>query len=579
MEDFPVAAPVLTPVEFSDHHILSCELNVRNTPSKGRGIWRLNSDRLVEPRVQQAFKDFFHDQMTLADLGQTKSEWWEMVKARTRRLFHNLAQNMQSSRYKVYLSLLARLDILFSQGGDPEDVAAVKALIRSFPYDRYASLEKERDHGAYHSPDPYLSCKRKEGTKTISSLRSADGILEESPRGILKVVRDYYIGLLGKGRPRYAEGGTSRGREVDDFLSGITLPENTDLPWDELVSEITIEDVTESIIQQNKNKLPSPDGLTAEFYQQFCTLLAPHLTEVYESLAQGLLPASMRSSALILLTKPNVVDTADVGNWRPISLLNVERKVLAKILMKRLQGLAGSILSTSQYCALGGRTVFDAVFEVREALEKCRAGVKGIYLLALDQSKAFDRVDHCYLWSVLRKYGLPSKFINWIITLYRGADSFALVNGWKGRAFGIRSGVRQGCPLSPLMYVFAIDPFIRAIDGSALQGVARAPERPLRVVAYADDISIVVSKTQESALVDDMIRAYSAASSSQVNKCKSGVFWCGKEGDQFPLPDGFPQAQPEIKILGVVFGPGDLALRNWSERLAIASSKRTGETD
>ncbi|CAH2324768.1 Hypothetical predicted protein [Pelobates cultripes] len=108
---------------------------------------------------------------------------------------------MQSSRYKMYLGLLGKLDILISQGGDPEDIAAVKNLMRSYQYDRYASLVKERDHGSYRSPDPYLSCKRKEGTKSIPSLRGTDGTLEESPRGILKVVRDYYIELLGKGSP------------------------------------------------------------------------------------------------------------------------------------------------------------------------------------------------------------------------------------------------------------------------------------------------------------------------------------------------------------------------------------------
>ncbi|CAH2329361.1 Hypothetical predicted protein [Pelobates cultripes] len=436
-ENFPVTAPMLTPVEFSDHHILSCELNVHSTPPKGRGIWRLNSDLLVEQRVQQAFMEFFHDQMTLANLGQTKSEWWEMVKARTRGLFRSLARNMQSSRYKMYLSLLGRLEVLILQGGDPEDTAAVKALMRSYQYDRYASLVKERDHGSYHSPNPYLSCKRKEGTKTISGLRGTDGFLEESPHGILKVVHNYYMELIAS----------------SPSLSIATS-------FDELISEITIEEVTESIHQQNKCKSPGPDGLTAEFYQQFCDLLAPHLTEVFnESLARELLPPS------ILLTKPNVLDTADVGNWRPISLLNVDRKVLAKIMMKRVQGLARRVLSTSQYCTIGGRTVFDAVFEGRD--------------------------EH-------------------------------------------------------------------------VAGVARAPERPLRVV---------FSDTGEATEVDDLILAYSAASTSCINRDKSGVFWGGKKGDQFPLPDSFPRAQSEIKILGVMFGPGDLALRNWSERLAIASSK------
>ncbi|CAH2245870.1 Hypothetical predicted protein [Pelobates cultripes] len=200
----------------------------------------------------------------------------------------------------------------------------------------------------------------------------------------------------------------------------------------------------------------------------------------------------MRTSALILLTKPNILNTADPGNWRPISLL------------KESTG-------PSKACP--------------------------IHLPVL------------------------------------GAESFALVNGWRGRTFRIRSGFRQGCPLSPLLYVFAVDPFIRRVEVSTLQGVARAPGRPLWVVAYADNYSIVVSDTRESTVVDELILAYFAASASCINRDKSGVFWCGKEGDQFPLPDGFPRTQSEIKILWVMFGPGDLALRNWSERLSIASSK------
>ncbi|CAH2283380.1 Hypothetical predicted protein [Pelobates cultripes] len=432
----------------------------------------------------------------------------------------------------------------------------------SYQYDRYASLVKERDHGSYRSPYPYLSCKRKEGTKSIPSLRGTDGTLEESPRGILKVVRDYYIELLGKGRPQCSEEGTSHGRRVDDFLSELRLPEHSDLSFDELVSEITIEEVTESIQQQNKCKSPGPDGLTAEFYQQFCDLLAPHLTEVFnESLAT--LDEDFCPDLAVQAERARHSGCGELAPHIPVKC--------------RQEGPGKDFDETStgqsEYCSIEGRTVFDAIFEVREALEKCRDGERGIYLLALDQSKAFDRVDHRYLWSVLRKYGLPGKFVNWIITLYRGAESFALVNGWRGRAFRIRSGVRQGCPLSPLLYVFAVDPFIRRVEAGTLQGVARAPERPLRDVAYADDISIVVSNTREATEVDDLILAYSAASASRVNRDKSVVFWCGKEGDQFPLPDGFPRAQPEIKILGVVFGPEDLALRNWTERLAIASSK------
>uniref|UniRef100_A0A8C5M5U5 Reverse transcriptase domain-containing protein n=1 Tax=Leptobrachium leishanense TaxID=445787 RepID=A0A8C5M5U5_9ANUR len=569
-EGFPATAPVLTPVEFSDHLVLSCELNVTKSPERGRGIWRLNSDLLTDARVKQTFETFLADQMTLEDVCSSKSEWWEIVKARARTLFRSLAVNAQNSKYKIYLGLMRKLDRLVSQGGDSGEISEVRSLMKEFQYDRYASLVRERDHGSYHSPDPFLSCKRKEGTKVISGLRDTSGVLRDSSRGIQDVVRSYYLELLGKQR--------ARPDQVESFLSDIDPHPDLEASLsEELIGPITVAEVEGAIASQNKCKAPGPDGLTAEFYQCFSALLAPHLAEVFnESLNGGLLPPTFRTSAVILLTKPGVVDTADVGNWRPISLLNVDRKILARVLFLRLQVLSEGLLSDSQFCTVRGRNVFDAVLEVREAVDRCRAGDWTGYILALDQSKAFDRVDHHYLWAVLRRYGLPAKFINWLITLYRGAESFALVNGWKGRPFRVLAGVRQGCPLSPLLYAFAIDPFLRRLGAGRFRGVDRGPATaPLRVVAYADDVSIVVSDPSEAALVVDLVSRYSSASSSQINRIKSGVFWCGKEGEEFPLPDGFPPPQSEIKILGIRFSRGDNALRNWTERLAIASGKIT----
>ncbi|CAI9603883.1 unnamed protein product [Staurois parvus] len=125
-----------------------------------------------------------------------------------------------------------------------------------------------------------------------------------------------------------------------------------------------------------------------------------------------------------------------------------------KLFFWRLSSIAGNLLSRHQHCSVQGRSTFSAVLAVREALERCRAAGLGKFLLALDQAKAFDRVNHEHLWLILGKYGLEGGFIDWLKTLYRGAESFMLVNGWIGRPFEVGSGVRQGCPLSPLLYAF-----------------------------------------------------------------------------------------------------------------------------
>ncbi|CAI9540969.1 unnamed protein product, partial [Staurois parvus] len=92
--------------------------------------------------------------------------------------------------------------------------------------------------------------------------------------------------------------------------------------------------------------------------------------------------------------------------------------------------------------------------------------------------KAFDRVNHEYLWLLLGRYGLQGRFIDWLKTLYRGAESFLLVNGWVGWSFEVGSGVRQGCPLSPLLYAFTFNPLVRRLEGASLYGVPLGCQAP-----------------------------------------------------------------------------------------------------
>ncbi|CAI9573414.1 unnamed protein product, partial [Staurois parvus] len=196
------------------------------------------------------------------------------------------------------------------------------------------------------------------------------------------------------------------------------------------------------------------------------------------------------------------------------------------------------------------------------------------YLLALDQAKAFDRVNHEYLWLLLGRYSLQGRFIDWLKTLYKGAESFTLVNGWVVWPFEVGSGVRQGCPSSPQLYAFTIDPFVRRLEGASLHGVPLGiAGAPLKVVAYADDVSFIISRTEEAQEVVSVIEQYTEASGSKVNHEKSKVFWMGEEGESFELPDAFPEPQQEIKILGIKFGPGDYGHRNWESRLVDANAK------
>ncbi|XP_044146854.1 uncharacterized protein LOC122935155 [Bufo gargarizans] len=532
------------------------------TPRMGKGIWKLNSSLLEEAMVRQSFEDFLQSQEPLVDMCNSKSEWWEMFKKRTARFFRKLSNLRSWDRYRLYQELRKKLERLVSTGDSREDISRVKSLLKRCQYDRYASLVAERDFGKYRSPDPYGNCKMAVRSKLVMGLVDSTGSLNRSKSGILEVVRSFYSHLFGRKELNRDS--------LSAFLAGAIPGAGMDPSLDILTEPIREEEVRLAIDGLRPKKSPGPDGLTSEWYKTFREQLVPLLTEVYnECLSSGNLPRSMGKSVLILLTKGR--DPSRIENWRPISLLNVDRKILAKILFCRLAKFAPKLLSGSQHCSVPGRSAFSAVLSVREAVERGRAGLWKGLLLSLDQAKAFDRVNHEYLWSVLLWYGLPGRFVDWLKTLYKGAESFPLVNGWLGRPFEVASGVRQGCPLSPLLYVFAIDPFIRRVDRGPLAGVRMelAVGGPsLKVVAYADDVSIFTSSEEEVGWVMSEVNRYSEVSGSQINRDKCETLWLGEGDPVFDLQGTLPEPQKSVKILGINFGQDeDYHQQNWEGRL------------
>ncbi|OCT75035.1 hypothetical protein XELAEV_18034023mg, partial [Xenopus laevis] len=423
-----VSPPEVIPVEFSDHCMVRVFLNVSQAAQRGKGLWRLNSALLGKESVKQSFLDFFQAQESLVGFCNTRAEWWEMVKKRAVKLFRGLANKIQIDKERVYQSLRRKLDRLVSDGGPGGEVAKVRALMREYQYDRLSSLVQERDYGKYHSPDPFQNCQEASARRSVHGLRNEDGVLNFPDMKCL--------------------GGTPGIEDVSGTL-------------DELDSEITVDEVRKAADSLNLKKTPGPDGLTAEFYKEFLDLLAPPLIEIFNSsLGEGLLPPSMRCSALILLSKG--LDQTKVDNWRPIALLNTDRKILAKVMFNRLFSFSERLLSPSQHCTVEGRSCFSAVLGIREVLER-----------------------------------------------------------------------RKACEW--------------------------------------DDVTVIVSCEKEAETVAHVLEDYSRASGSLINRSKCEAFWLGKGDPAFVLPDVFPEAQSQIKILGITFDHGDYAKLNWEKCMGRAS--------
>ena len=175
--------------------------------------------------------------------------------------------------------------------------------------------------------------------------------------------------------------------------------------------------------------------------------------------------------------------------WRPISLLNVDYKIVAKSMANRLKKVMPSIVHVNQTCSVPGRSITDHCHLIRNVVDYTESRNFPCVLLSLDQKKAFDRVSHDFLFSTLVALGFGPSFIRWIKFLYADIGSQVLVNGFLTPFFPVTRGVRQGCPLSPLLYVLCIESFALAIRSDPFISGVKVPcsLNELKIVQYADD--------------------------------------------------------------------------------------------
>jgi hypothetical protein len=184
-------------------------------------------------------------------------------------------------------------------------------------------------------------------------------------------------------------------------------------------------------------------------------------------------------------------DLAALKNWRPVSLINTDYKVWMAALASRLARHLGSIIGEEQCGFLQGRSIFNPILTAKALFKKHKRRRGGMALL-LDLEKAYDRVNHSYLFRCLRQVGVPERWCEMLSSLYSYSSSKVMVNKFHTDSFRIGRGVRQGCPLSPLLFTIAIEPLAELIRADErLKGI-KLGNRLIKVILYADDITVWV---------------------------------------------------------------------------------------
>ena len=228
---------------------------------------------------------------------------------------------------------------------------------------------------------------------------------------------------------------------------------------------------------------------------------------------------------MIVLIGKKESDKRLIKNWRLISLLNVDTKVLSKALAMRLKKVIGTLVAPEQSAYVPGRFIGEPIRLISDILEYTDKMNIHCYMFAADIEKAFDSVSHAFLISVLRKFGFGTNFIQWIRVLFCNQESCVMNNGHSSGYFKVDSGSRQGDPISAFLFILVLEIlFIQVKSNHKVEGV-RIFGHEIKISAFADDVTYFLANLNSLEELLRLLAMFKQLSSLKVNFEKSD--FCG----------------------------------------------------
>jgi hypothetical protein len=249
----------------------------------------------------------------------------------------------------------------------------------------------------------------------------------------------------------------------------------------------TKEEIVHAIKTLKSGKAPGHDQLNAELLKADPATSAKRLHPIFRSIwEEENIPEDWRKGSIVKIPKKG--NLAECGNWRGITLLSIPSKVMCKIIIQRIEPALDKILRKEQCGFRKGRGCTDHIFALKNILEQSSEWQRELYISFIDYEKAFDSLHRESLWKILKSYGIPDKIIQVIKQFY---SNFSCTVGTSDMSFQVKSGVRQGCVMSGLLFIIAVDWVLSRSTEGCRRGIRWTPFTQLEDLDYADDLALL----------------------------------------------------------------------------------------
>lgn len=540
----------------SDHKLISLRLRGSKEKSNIRGYWKLNNNILDDKKFEEGVNLLVKDIFNRKEMNSIQK--WEFFKFKIREVAIKRSKEIKKQKTDKMNCLIDQLQLLNSKNFLSEgELKLVKSLSEELD-SMYVNLAKGAfirsrakwlEEGEKNSNYFFALEKRNRKRNNITSLH-VNGVICSEPNTISNYITSFYKNLY-----------TSKFNQVkcEAFMNHIQkftplISEDFKVTCE---AELLCSEITDAVNSMKLKKSPGSDGLTVEFYLCFWDLIKDHLLSMYnECINRQEMTTTMKQGLITLIPKPGK-DPLTIENWRPISLLNVDYKILAQAYAKRLKKNLEEIISENQNGFMAKRHISSNIRLVLDLIDYSDHINSKALMVFLDFYKAFDSIEHSFIIRTLQIFGFGDKFIKNIIMFFKNINSSVILYPRMSRRFSVSRGVRQGCPISCFLFLLVAELlFLNISCDPNIQGLVIF-NREVKISQLADDTVLFLRDKSQIQIALQVTGEFSEASGLKLNINKSEILCLYKTDEQrmFNIP-----VKQTVKYLGIHITK-DLGLR------------------
>ncbi|XP_074265787.1 uncharacterized protein LOC141588232 [Silene latifolia] len=306
----------------------------------------------------------------------------------------------------------------------------------------------------------------------------------------------------------------------------------TESHWEALNRPVTAYEVKKALFSTPKDKSPGPDGYNSQFFRDSWDLTGGDVTAAILNFFETRKLLNQMNATLITLI-PKVDRPVSVKHFRPITCCNVIYKTISKILCSRVAGILPDIINNNQGAFVQGRSILENILICQDLVRLYnRRNVSPRCMFMLDMQKAYDTIEWGFLDQMLSALNFPEKTRQLIMTCVTSTSFSLNLNGALFGYFKGKRGLRQGDPISPLLFTICMEYLTRVLDYATYIWTFRFHPlcKVLRLnhLLFADDLLLFCKGDTQSIMI--LLRAFStfsATSCLKVNAAKSEVVFRG----------------------------------------------------